>query len=157
MYRSIPHSTTGVSPAKLMYNRKIRTKLPELNTNFTAVNDEFIRDRTVLVKNKEKVYGDKKRGASYSDICVGDKVLLKQIKKDKVTTTFEKNPYTVLSKCRNSVVVENDKGRFTHVKKCICAKDNDVTVAESNLESHNVVTIDEIKIKKFENHNAMLT
>ena len=28
-YRSTPHSTTGVSPAKLMFNGEIRTKLPE--------------------------------------------------------------------------------------------------------------------------------
>ena len=38
MYRSTPHSTTGVSPAELLFNRKIRTKLPELDSNFNAVN-----------------------------------------------------------------------------------------------------------------------
>ena len=30
MYRSTPHSTTGVSPAELLFNRKLRTKLPQL-------------------------------------------------------------------------------------------------------------------------------
>lgn len=29
-YRASPHSTTGVAPAKLLFNRDIRTKLPEL-------------------------------------------------------------------------------------------------------------------------------
>ena len=38
MYRSTPHSTTGVSPAEFLYYRKIRTKLPELDSNFNAVN-----------------------------------------------------------------------------------------------------------------------
>jgi len=30
-YRSTPHETTGVSPAKRMYRREIRTKLPDLH------------------------------------------------------------------------------------------------------------------------------
>ena len=30
MYRSTPHSTTGVSPAELLFGRDIRTKLPQL-------------------------------------------------------------------------------------------------------------------------------
>ena len=28
-YRSTPHATTGVTPAELLFGRKIRTKLPE--------------------------------------------------------------------------------------------------------------------------------
>ena len=35
-YRSTPHSTTGVSPAELLYERKIRTKMPE----FESVDEE---------------------------------------------------------------------------------------------------------------------
>ena len=42
MYRSTPHSTTGVSPAELLFGRRIRTKLPHLE-EFT-VEDE-VRDR----------------------------------------------------------------------------------------------------------------
>ena len=30
MYRSKPHSTTGISHAELLFGRKIRTKLPHL-------------------------------------------------------------------------------------------------------------------------------
>ena len=29
-YRTTPHSTTGVTPAELLFGRKIATKLPEL-------------------------------------------------------------------------------------------------------------------------------
>lgn len=29
-YRATPHSTTGIAPAELLFNRKIGTKLPEL-------------------------------------------------------------------------------------------------------------------------------
>ena len=30
MYRSTPHSTTGASPAELLFRRRIKTKLPHL-------------------------------------------------------------------------------------------------------------------------------
>ncbi|XP_022808367.1 uncharacterized protein K02A2.6-like [Stylophora pistillata] len=34
-YRSTPHTTTGVSPAELLFGRKMRTKLPELKEEST--------------------------------------------------------------------------------------------------------------------------
>ena len=42
MCRSTPHSTTGVSPAELLFGRRIRTKLPQLQE--VTVEDE-VRDR----------------------------------------------------------------------------------------------------------------
>ena len=73
------------------------------------------------MKDKGRRYGDEKRSATFCDICVGDKVLLKQVKYDKGSTTFAKDPFVVISRNGNSVVIENEKGRFkrniTHVKK----------------------------------------
>lgn len=34
MYRTTPHSTTGVSPSEMLFKRKIRTRLPTLDTSF---------------------------------------------------------------------------------------------------------------------------
>ena len=42
-YRTTPHSSTGISPAELLFGRKLRTKLPELRP--CEVNDEGLRDR----------------------------------------------------------------------------------------------------------------
>ena len=43
------------------------------------------------------------------------------MKNDKGSTTFAKDPFVVISRNGNSVVIENEKGRFkrniTHVKK----------------------------------------
>ena len=36
-YRSTPHTTTGVSPAELLFGRKMRTKLPELREESTEM------------------------------------------------------------------------------------------------------------------------
>ena len=55
------------------------------------------------------LYGDEKRSATYCDICVGDKVLLKQVKNDKRSTTFAKDPCVVISRNGNSVVIQNKK------------------------------------------------
>ena len=135
-YRTTPHSTTGISPAELMFNRKIRSKLPEISSTFDAVNDESVRDRDAFMKDKGRVYSDKKRGA----IRVGDKVLLKQSKNDKVTTNFAKQPFTMVSRYGNSVVVKNENGRYkrniTYAKKLNHAERNDGN-ATPNIELDN--------------------
>ena len=52
MYRTTPHSTTGVSPAELMFKRKIRTKLPSIQDK--SVDDLETRDRDSEQKGKGK-------------------------------------------------------------------------------------------------------
>ncbi|XP_052779408.1 uncharacterized protein K02A2.6-like [Mya arenaria] len=49
-YRTTPHSTTGVPPSELMFNRKIRTKLPEIQF---SLNDGEVRDRDMFRKEKK--------------------------------------------------------------------------------------------------------
>ena len=49
MYRSTPHSTTGVSPAELLFRTRIRAKLPHLQP--FSIEDE-VRDRDSERKEK---------------------------------------------------------------------------------------------------------
>ena len=86
MYRSTPHSTTGVSPAELLFGRRIRTKLPQLQ-EFTVGYE--VRDRDSERKEKGKVYADCKRNAQESKIQEGDKALLRQEKENKLSTTYK--------------------------------------------------------------------
>ena len=83
MYRSTPHSTTGVSPAELLIRRRIRTKLPHLQE--FSIKDE-VRDRDSERKAKGKVYADCQRNARESEIRERDKVLLRQEKENKLST-----------------------------------------------------------------------
>ena len=53
MHRTTPHSTTGLSPAEFMFNRKIRSKLPEISSTFDAVNDESVRDNKQIATESE--------------------------------------------------------------------------------------------------------
>ena len=118
-YRATPHSTTGVSPAELMFNRKLRTKLPDVQ--FT-LNDEEVRDYDTHKKMKNKEYIDNRRQATMNNLEVGDKVLLKQNKTDKLSTPYEHEPYTLVEKFGNQVTVKSRSGltrvrNSTHVKK----------------------------------------
>ena len=119
-YRSTPHTTTGVSPAELLFGRKMRTKLPELKEEST---ESEMRDRDGEMKAKVKWYADtQKRNAQESDLAPGDQVLVKQECKNKLSTPFAPEPYDVVTKTGNSVVVESPDGvqlmrNTTHVKK----------------------------------------
>lgn len=128
IYRSTPHSNTGVSPAELLFKRKLRTKLLEIYDY--SSNDYDIRDRDSEQKGKGKLYGDKRRNARVFDIQEGDIVLVKQKKQNKLSTVFNPNPMQVQSRNGNSVVLEtNDGARYSRnvsfVKKFVkfkCAR-----------------------------------
>ena len=106
-YRSTPHTTTSVSPAELLFGRKMRTKLPELREEST---ESEMRDRDGEMKAKAKHCADKKRNSQESDLAPGDKVLVKQERKNKLSTPFAPEPYDVVTKTGNSVVVESPEG-----------------------------------------------
>ena len=133
-YRTTPHSVTGVCPAESLFGRRIRTKLPELCER--AVNDEELRDRDWEKKTKAKIYADTSRGAQPCDLQVGDQVLLKQKKSNKLSTNFQPEPYEIVERKGNSVVIQSpqksQKGQYhrnvTEVKKFNTREDNLIKV-----------------------------
>ena len=110
-----------MSPAELLFGRKIRTKLPELSD----VNvEQGVRDRYSEQKSKSKSYADSWRGARPSEVLPGDQVLVQQEKRDKLSTRFNPTPYTVVSKHGNSLIVQSQEGaqysrNTAHVKKLL--------------------------------------
>ena len=117
-YRSTPHSTTGVSPAELLFKRRLRTKLPELSID-TQMELQSIRDADTLKKMEGKEYADRKRHATESNLGVGDSVLLKQTPTNKLSTPFEPEPYKIVEKSGSQVTLQSDTGRT--VKRNITA------------------------------------
>ena len=75
-YRSIPQNTTGRIPAKLLFNRKVKGKIPDLSIDHAY--DHEVHDRDDEQKAKSKAYADIHRRASPSSIELGDKVLVQQ-------------------------------------------------------------------------------
>ena len=109
-YRTTPHSSTGATPAFLMFGRELKTKLPELRPN-KSVLDESMRDRDWNQKLAGKMYGDKQRHAVDNPITPGDKVLLKNTKQSgKLAANFEPNPYTVQTKEGQELTLKSTDG-----------------------------------------------
>ena len=89
IYRATPHCTTKIPPATALFGRNIRTKLPqqEVSVNMRLVNKQ-INEADAETKLKSKNYADKRRGAKQLNFTVGDQVLVRQRKRNKLTSRF---------------------------------------------------------------------
>ena len=97
-YRSTPHSTTGKSPAELLFRRKLTTKMPEL------VN---VEEEDTQRKQFNKV--DKRFHARDRNVREGDNVLLEK-KENKLSPCYKKEPYRVISRYGHQVVLLSPEG-----------------------------------------------
>ncbi len=88
-YRAIPLPTTGRSPAELLYNRQIRTKMPMTFGHYEA--DQEVRDHDSEQKSRAKLYADMRKGVKECPLNVGDRVLMRQEKRDKLTHNSTQN------------------------------------------------------------------
>ena len=59
-YRNTPHTTTGISPAKLLMNRVLRDKIPQFNTPVSSLFKKA-QKHDLVQKEKYKVYYDKRK------------------------------------------------------------------------------------------------
>ena len=85
-YRAAPHSSR-VNPAKLLFNRKIRSKIAELwNWRYSEASDGS------AIKQQRTDYADEKRRVRESDLVAGDLVLLKQYKENNLSTKYVNLP-----------------------------------------------------------------
>ncbi|CAB3981066.1 Uncharacterized protein K02A2.6, partial [Paramuricea clavata] len=117
-YRTTPHTTTGASPAKLLFGREFRTKgsIEQTRTGLFA-------DDTKFELEKGKIYADRKRQAANRQIKTGDLVRVKNAKpKNKLSSMFEDALYKVKNKDGNEVTVESEDGvqyrkNSVHVKR----------------------------------------
>jgi len=112
-FRTTPHTVTGISPAELLMGRKVRDKLPKirLTRQNQNVNNSCEKGMPRPSKLRQKEYADMKRSAKPCDIQEGEEVLLKQDRENKLSPNFEPEPYTVLERKGNAVVIENTEGK----------------------------------------------
>ena len=111
-YRSTPHSTTGKSPAELLFRRKLTTKMPELVDvdEEKQVSDQAVRDRDTERKQSNKDYVVKKFHARDRNVREGDTVLLEKKKENKLSPSYEKEPYEVVSRYGDQVMLQSPQG-----------------------------------------------
>jgi len=121
-YRTTPHCTTGVPPSELLFNRTVKGKIPVItrkkviNRHKDALKNELTR------KERNKEYADHRRNVKKSDIQIGDYVLVKQERKNKLTANFNPEPYKVIKKSGVEITAKRNNGHritrnVSHFKK----------------------------------------
>ena len=99
-YRTTPHTTTGVAPAELLFNRVIRSGIPTVKEHSTPVSIEErnkkVHERMKQQKEKVKAYVDKARRVKETNLKVGDMVLVRQSKTNKFSTSYDPQAYKVV-------------------------------------------------------------
>ena len=110
IYRNTPHSSTGQTPASLMMNRGIKTKIPSIIKTPTFPQHQKAQEQDAISKAKQKAYADKHRRAKDKKFEVGDTVLLHQ-KKTTTKPPFNPDPYTV-TEVRDTKITAERRGEY---------------------------------------------
>ena len=109
-HRSTPQTTTGTTPCYMMFGREVRSKLPELKRETVGVPGKEVRERDWSSKLKGKAYADLKRGAMPKSLLVGNTVLLKAEKTNKLSTNFNPDPFEFVHETGSEVTLRNGAG-----------------------------------------------
>ena len=109
-YRTTPHTTTGVPPTELLFNRTVQGKLPVLQPKNVTNRHREARKNEEKRQMYNKEYTNNPRNAKKSGIKVGDHVLVKQEKKNKLTANFNQTPYVVVYRNKTVVRAKNKHG-----------------------------------------------
>ena len=113
-YRTTPHATTKIAPSELLFNRVVNGKLPMLVKKKTINRHKEAVENEQLRKDYNKAYADNRRHAQHCDIKVGDCVLIKQDKQNKLTPRFNEKPLIVVHRNKSRITAENsDKRKVT--------------------------------------------
>nr|XP_012560666.1 uncharacterized protein K02A2.6-like [Hydra vulgaris] len=122
-YRTTPHCTTRIPLSTLMFNRVTDFTIPSFQTRVdTNINDQA-KKRQENAKLYRKKYHDLKYHAKNPSLNIGDTVLIKQKKYNKITAPLEFKPYTITAKngtmiTSKSPVNNSQKTRnASHMKK----------------------------------------
>jgi hypothetical protein len=124
-YRTTPHRMTGQTPAKLLLQREMRTKIPTIQpakVKDGSRMDAEVRNKDSSEKAKTKEYTDKTRHAKTRNLAVGDEVLVTQKRKNKYSTQFGKDPMKIIKINGSQIILEDRHGKqhrrnSSHVKK----------------------------------------
>ena len=95
-YRAAPHKSTGFAPSTMMLNcGRYKTRLPTKKHHQNVVKQEM---REAYHKSEQRIrrYADCKSYVKENDTQVGDWVLVKQLKKNKLTPAYNTEPYEVI-------------------------------------------------------------
>ena len=113
-YRATPYSSKGIAPATALFGREMKTKLPATISHPQTVELEHaLKENDKEAKMKMKRYADRKRHAKSRAIVPGTAVLVRQRKRDKLTSPFDHRPYTVIQKKGTMITAQRGDRNIT--------------------------------------------
>jgi hypothetical protein len=122
-YRTTPHTTTNRTPAELLFGRTHKTRLsqyddsaietPLNNTSYTNVHNRGLHETDRRAKNKMKVYSDRRNHAQPLEIKVGDVVLVAKPPTNKLSSSYDSRPYTVVPRKGTLITASRDNHSIT--------------------------------------------
>ena len=134
-YRNSPHSSTGFSPALLFFNRNIKTGLPQITKPISNELHDEVRSKDAESQQKMKENFTKRFHPRESQITVGDNILIKQSKKNQLSSFYKPHPFTVTSRKGSMITITDSKGssyaRDVSEAKKIVEKEREVEVKEN--------------------------
>ena len=107
-YRCTPHTSTQFTPYRLLFGRDPRTKLPELPHQSNHPDDEIVCARDMKAKATTKEHAD--RRARASELHVGDVVLVKQPKLNKISSRYNPKPMVITDRKGSMVTACHPQG-----------------------------------------------
>ena len=115
-YRAAPHKSTGFAPSTVMFNgRRYKTRLPTKKM-YQNVFIKEMKEADNKSKQRMKRYADHKSYVKENDTKVGDWVLVKQLKKNKLTPAYNPEPYEVIRRNGSQIIAKRyDKVIKRHV------------------------------------------
>ena len=91
-YRSTKHAATQATPVMLLFKRDIRNHFPLLSKTPNLSHQEKAKRSDTNSKMKSETRYDKTMNVKISNIKVGDKILVKQRKGNKLTSLYKSEP-----------------------------------------------------------------
>ena len=110
-YRTTPHTSTNVPPAEWLFNRTVKGKLPILEKQSIVNRHRAARNSEKAKQEYNKQFADNRRNVKENDIKIGDHVIVKQERKNKLTPNFNPMPYVVVERKHSRVTA---KARYGH-------------------------------------------
>ena len=112
-YRATPHSATKISPAEALLGKKIRTKLPEFTETMDTMVSKQMKENDKRAKEQMKRNAESRNKMGKKELYIGDTVLVKQEKMNKLTTLFDPIPYRVTDMKGSMITAGRGKKEIT--------------------------------------------
>ena len=146
-YRQTPHCSTGVPPAELLFNRTVQGQFPTLVKRTVLNRHKESRQNEKRRQKCNERYTNNKSGVKKSEVKVGDNVLVRQERKNKLTSHFNPTPYVVTKREKSRVTARNADGhvitrnvshfKFIPKQQPIDSDDSDYEDGKRNPNSQN--------------------